>query len=463
MRNVGLAVRLMLNQRMTAVPAESPVLEWTRYFAVPKALRDLDMGLNRRLIGIVAVTAVMTATLVPLGASTAQAAPAGPGFTLTVPDLQYILSQIKIAEAHKAADKPATCTSGNGLTVANCAVPGTNPYVPGSLLATDLSDPRLVNGLRQTDGRNNNLVNGFSTWNGVRYTSSAGQSTWGSADQPFPRDTPENWRLSDTTNNSFGPVGSTYNPSSRPTNLVDPQPRVISNLISDQSAYNPAAVAASGADISGLTTDQEKQDTQLFIKNVAPNAGVAAPYSGMFTFFGQFFDHGLDLVGKTSSEVVFIPLKSDDPLYRAGSPTNFMVLNRTVLDSNNAGTNSTTPWIDQNQTYTSAPSHQVFLRAYGCGGASSSAANCAVGSAPVATGELLDGAITHNLANWGEIKTQAANKLGIELTDYDVTNVPLLATDEFGRFLRGPKGFPLVVLKNGSLLEGNPASPIKLV
>ena len=421
------------------------------------------MGLNRRLIGIVAVTAVMTATLVPLGASTAQAAPVGPGFTLTVPDLQYILSQIKIAEAHKAADKPATCTSGNGLTVANCAVPGTNPYVPGSLLATDLSDPRLVNGLRQTDGRNNNLVNGFSTWNGVRYTSSAGQSTWGSADQPFPRDTPENWRLSDTTNNSFGPVGSTYNPSSRPTNLVDPQPRVISNLISDQSAYNPAAVAASGADISGLTTDQEKQDTQLFIKNVAPNAGVAAPYSGMFTFFGQFFDHGLDLVGKTSSEVVFIPLKSDDPLYRAGSPTNFMVLNRTVLDSNNAGTNSTTPWIDQNQTYTSAPSHQVFLRAYGCGGASSSAANCAVGSAPVATGELLDGAITHNLANWGEIKAQAANKLGIELTDYDVTNVPLLATDEFGRFLRGPKGFPLVVLKNGSLLEGNPASPIKLV
>ncbi|MSY33009.1 MAG: hypothetical protein F2727_02220, partial [Actinobacteria bacterium] len=214
------------------------------------------MGLNRRLVGIVSATAVMTATLVPLGASTAQAAPAGPGFTLTVPDLQYILSQIKIAEAHKAADKPATCTSGNALTVANCAVPGTNPYVPGSLLATDLSDPRLVNGLRQTDGRNNNLVNGFSTWNGVRYTSSAGQSTWGSADQPFPRDTPENWRLSDTTNNSFGPVGSTYNPSSRPTNLVDPQPRVISNLISDQSAYNPAAVAASGADISGLTTDQ---------------------------------------------------------------------------------------------------------------------------------------------------------------------------------------------------------------
>ena len=421
------------------------------------------MGMNRRIVGIVAVTAVMAATLVPLGASTAQAAPVGNGFTLTVPDLQFILDQIKIAEAHKAADKPATCTTVEGLTVANCAVPGTNPYVRGSLVTTDLADPRLVDGLRQTDGRNNNLVNGFSPWNGVRYTSSPGQSAWGSADSAFPRDTPETWRLTDTTNNSFGPVGSTYNPSSRPKNLVDPQPRVISNLISDQSAYNPAAVAAAGADISGLTTDQQKQDTQLLIENIAPDAGQSAPYNGMFTIFGQFFDHGLDLVGKTSAEAVFIPLKSDDPLYREGARNNFMVLNRTVLDANNAGTNTTTPWVDQNQTYTSAPSHQVFLRGYGCGDASSTTANCAPGSAPVATGDFLDGAITHNLANWSEIKAQAANKLGIALTDYDVTNVPLLATDEFGRFLRGPNGFPLVVLKNGTLLEGNPASPIETV
>ena len=73
------------------------------------------MGMNRRIVGIVAVTAVMAATLVPLGASTAQAAPVGNGFTLTVPDLQFILDQIKIAEAHKAADKPATCTTGRKL------------------------------------------------------------------------------------------------------------------------------------------------------------------------------------------------------------------------------------------------------------------------------------------------------------------------------------------------------------
>ena len=36
--------------------------------------------------------------------------------------------------------------------------------------------------------------------------------------------------------------------------------------------------------------------------------------------------------------------------------------------------------------------------------------------------------------------------LGIQLVDADVTNVPLLLTDEYGRFLRGPNGFPQMAL-----------------
>jgi hypothetical protein len=44
-------------------------------------------------------------------------------------------------------------------------------------------------------------------------------------------------------------------------------------------------------------------------------------------------------------------------------------------------TNTTTPFIDQNQTYTSHPSHQVFLREYEM-----------VDGKPVATGNLLDNA-----------------------------------------------------------------------
>ena len=31
------------------------------------------------------------------------------------------------------------------------------------------------------------------------------------------------------------------------------------------------------------------------------------------TFFGQFFDHGLDLVTKGGTGTIFIPLQPDDP------------------------------------------------------------------------------------------------------------------------------------------------------
>ena len=67
------------------------------------------------------------------------------------------------------------------------------------------------------------------------------------------------------------------------------------------------------------------------ITNAAPDEGLSAPFNSWFTLFGQFFDHGLDLVGKGGSGTVFIPLMPDDPLYVPGSPTNFMVLTRATV------------------------------------------------------------------------------------------------------------------------------------
>ena len=55
----------------------------------------------------------------------------------------------------------------------------------------------------------------------------------------------------------------------------------------------------------------------LFIPNITPDFGLSAPFNLMFAFFGQFFDHGLDLVTKGSESVV-IPLQPDDPLFRHG-------------------------------------------------------------------------------------------------------------------------------------------------
>jgi hypothetical protein len=98
---------------------------------------------------------------------------------------------------------------------------------------------------------------------------------------------------------------------------------------------------------------------------VSPDEGLSAPYNSWFTLFGQFFDHGLDLVKKGGSGTVLLPLQPDDPLYVEGSPTNFMALTRIDQDAPN---NLTTPFVDQNQTYTSHASHQVFLREYALNG-----------------------------------------------------------------------------------------------
>ena len=42
------------------------------------------------------------------------------------------------------------------------------------------------------------------------------------------------------------------------------------------------------------------------------------------------------------------------------------------------------------------------------------------------------------MANWAEVKAQAASLLGIQLTDQDVGKVPLLRTDAYGNFIAGP-------------------------
>ncbi|WP_223413549.1 MULTISPECIES: peroxidase family protein [unclassified Pseudomonas] len=354
-------------------------------------------------------------------------------------DLEFILKQIFIAEAH--AD--------------------------GASLSDLLPNSQVPFGLRTVDGSYNNLV--------------TGQSEFGAADNAFPR------LLDPSFLASYSGTGD----------VIDPQPRIISNLIVDQTANNPAAVAAnSGADpvISPgpdgvFGTDDDKQ--VFFIPNQSADAGLTAGFNSWMTFFGQFFDHGLDLVTKSATDFVFIPLQPDDPLFVPGSPTNFMVLPRAVRTAGADGIvgttddgqlNTTSPFVDQSQTYSSHPSHQVFLREYVINAAGD----------PVATGRLITnrdlgadgefgtaddgGAENGGMATWAVVKAQARDILGINLTDADVHNVPLLATDAYGNFIRGPGGMPQVVMRisNGTdgiagtadditqLVEGNRDAPISL-
>ena len=207
------------------------------------------------------------------------------GIHLITADLQFILEQIKIAEQHTA----------------------------GADLLDLIANARLPFGLRTVDGSFNNLV--------------PGQTEVGAADNTFPRLLDPFFRNDgdgDTIDiNGPSPGGVVTNTNyGQGGNVVDADPRIISNLIADQTSSNPAAVAVAGcagADLVWGTADDALNDGVSIIgrkvgtdglantaddivffsfENVAPDEGLSAPFNLWFVFFGQFFDHGLDLVEK---------------------------------------------------------------------------------------------------------------------------------------------------------------------
>ena len=405
----------------------------------------------KRWLASVVALAVSIALCLPLIPTAASAAPiVGQGFTVTPSDLAFILKQIKIAEAHVANTTELTGPCG--------ALVGTGP--------DQIESPLLSFGLRTVDGTCNNLQ--------------PGQETFGAADQPFPRlTTPDFNEAEDSTVPGIGPVGPPGLTSYAQTSgsVVDSEPRTVSNLIVDQTSTNPAAIAAAGNPLRSqgnegvvpCTTDPTPADPNgtpdgcvpsgqtLDIPNVTTDVGLSPPYNSLFTIFGQFFDHGLDKITNGGNGTVFVPLKADDPLIgRPDLPADqrFMVLTRgsivTGPDGKRSAPNTDSPFVDQSQTYTSHSSHQVFLREY---------VNNTAGR-PVATGKFLsspDG----GLANWNEIKSQAATLLGLELADTDVNDIPMIAADAYGKFIPGPDfGLPQYVTTAGALVEGDRTNPV---
>src|SRR5207237_2906877 len=381
-----------------------------------------------------------------------QVAPVSQGFFINAEDLRFIYDQILVAQDHAAG----------GVLLG----PGPN----------QVHDPQLPRGLRTVDGSFNNLV--------------PGQEKFGQADLVFPRLTTPIFKPAEALR--FDPDGAGPQAAGQPTSYAQKtgcvsgsQPRVVSNLILDQTASNPAAVAAaanpcgSGGFVCSGPSAPDPDSGALFIPNITPNFGLSAPFNLMFTFFGQFFDHGLDLVNKGGNGNVIMPLQPDDPLFVPGSPNNFMVMARATLqpgpdgilgtaDDIHESVNQTTPWVDQNQTYTSHPSHQVFLRQYVMVLDPVTAT-----LKPVSDGKVLDGGFCAprgtgipgdqicNIGNWAEVKAQASTKLGIRLRDRDVFDVPLVLTDPYGHFKPGPHGFPQLVIgpaATPTLREGDPTA-----
>ena len=101
--------------------------------------------------------------------------------------------------------------------------------------AVQIPDRITPYGLRTVDGSCNNLF--------------PGRDKFAAADQPFPRLTDPKFRDAEPITNAFpvGPPGPTsYNQKLAGNVVFDSQPRVISNLIVDQTSTNPAAIAAAG-------------------------------------------------------------------------------------------------------------------------------------------------------------------------------------------------------------------------
>src|SRR4051812_8725952 len=432
-------------------------------------------------IAAIAAIATIAAFLVPATASPVQAATVGQGFTITPTDLSYILKQIKVAEAHVANTTSTTGPCG--------ALLGTGP--------NQLASPLLSFGLRPVDGSCNNLV--------------PGKARIGAADELFPRLTTPVFADAESNPPAFGPPApSSYKQNSG--NVFDTRPRIISNLVVDQTSTNPAAVAAAGfpartqgnegvhpcvvapgdvdpvtglVDINGRPDNCTPEHETLFIPNVTTDVGLSPPYNSLFTLFGQFFDHGVDQTVKGGSGTVFVPLKDDDPLVAGPNHVfgdeddldpnlRFMVLTRGTnqpgpdhvlgTDDDVRDTKNTdSPWVDQSQTYTSHPSHQAFLREYEM-----------VSGRPIATGKLLGGVPVADdpatvdvdesqtdpgMATWATTKEQAAEKLGLLLEDKDVLDIPMLVADAYGNFVPGPNGLPQY-MTTGAPVEGNLANPV---
>jgi hypothetical protein len=436
--------------------------------------RHLWLGGVHRMVAVMAALfliaelATVAVSTVKPGKAQAAVAPTGQGFTVTPGDLKFILNQIKISERHAATLTP---NDPCGTLV------GSGPdQVPDRLTAF---------GLRTVDGSCNNLFDG--------------RETFAAADETFPRLTKPVFK--DAENATFGPpVATSY--KQKKGNVFDSHPRTVSNLIVDQTSTNPAAVQAAGfpvrtqgnpgkfpcttdpdplatPPVEGVPADCVPSHQTLFIPNVTTDVGLSPPYNSLFTFFGQFFDHGVDQTVKSGASV-FIPLKDDDPLVTLGpdgkpntndevpASQRFMVLTRAqnqpgpdgVLgddpdvpgdqsaDDIQDATNTDSPWVDQSQTYTSHSSHQVFLREYVLNA-----------NKPVDTGKLLGGPPGNGasgMATWATVKAQAASMLGLKLVDRDVTNIPMIAADPYGNFIPGPNGLAQYVTATGLVEATSP-------
>ncbi len=395
-------------------------------------------------------------------------------FRFNLDDLSFIKKQIDFRPLFDADGNPIIAWNGVGAvynsndlaTRVAYADQGT-AFANISAYGTSYDSITAAQGLRDVTGQNNNLllVNKYQ----------------GAVDQPFLQTVAPEFNnyvkpLASTDINAFygtkafgiaatGPIDYTKSPdtvNAGPNitgNITDYTPRMISKLVTTGDATplldangqvmhwnatlyadsSPAGLAykalvdtvsvggaglIEGATIisdygllaAGQTDPQDPTNGETFFGAINPGV---APGNSFLAYFGQFFDHGLDFVGKGGGlqpSKITIPLAKDDPLYRApgtngpGDQGNTKItVSRADISGFDANGNAqwvnhTSPYIDQSQTYGSHAQMTSLLRQW---------VSTDGGATYQPGAHLLDGATSVTWTNsWGEDTNATLPTLG---------------------------------------------------
>jgi Ca2+-binding RTX toxin-like protein len=178
---------------------------------------------------------------------------------------------------------------------------------------------------------------GLRSYTGVYNNLKSGQEKWGAANEEFLRRTNSVYSnyLGQNVSNSAFRAGSSADSSALYADpfktVVDYTPRLISQTISSQTALTRLGIGQSGAsslDIAFIPSSRSND------QNNQPRSGG----SGIFTIFGQYFDHGLDFIEKNGnigangqSAKLVIPLSPSDPLYNPTKGVTSITVSRATL------------------------------------------------------------------------------------------------------------------------------------
>jgi Ca2+-binding RTX toxin-like protein len=318
-------------------------------------------------------------------------------FRFNLDDLNFMLDQIKFKPLFDSNGNAIVNWDGHGdiYNSSNLATRvqynTTGMSAADAILAfgTSYTSVTASQGLRDVTGLDNNLL--------------LVNSHWGAADQPFMvrmQASFDNYvqalhstdadafyatkfSTANTTLINNGSTDYTKTASHAGANVVDYTPRMISQLTTTAGATFVLQNGHTTKDVNGFTAvadygmletsgHQDKQNldnNEFYIGSVNPGV---APGNGWLAMFGQFFDHGLDFIGKGGDGTkITIPLALDDPMYGVigpdGRPTTSITISRANVSGFDAAGNAqwinhTSPYIDQSQTYGSSAQITNLLR-----------------------------------------------------------------------------------------------------